>query len=617
MSRHKATPEPGSTVLGNSLTWLGGGHVDSSSSAHERSSYEVAGLVVVLDALLAWLVTTVAVAASTTVSVFAIIPFTLVVGLLVGALARSLASGRQTRLVGLIGRGVVALFIGVILGELAAIAIFSGAVDRELDQQAVERTATAPAVVQSAAALDQLRGERRNLDSNVDAARSYMNEAYVRAQCEFNPAPTCPPGITGVPGAGPETRTANEIFVDARDALALAESNRDRQASSLDTEIAQNETALSAAKAAAPSDVDRGLSGRWTAMHDYTAANVGALLLRLLTIAFFAIMTLLPLILKLWRGETTLDRHSAADEVRHRAELEADTEIALKRAAVRAEAEKLWAEQKLTSARFAAEAETAIEREQQRRRVAAVYDDQLDAPYSRNAPLPSAFDRPLAALPVGTPIADSIEAELAEESAAAAPLDYVPGREPVRNLPAVIPPAKLEPKRAEPAKPPSVGLPSFNPIPDITRAVTGIVKPFVPPVLSRTLSTANRIRTSRSVFEEFEEIKFSFSRKRTVTVDEQQPEPEPQPLYSEAPEQVAAQTSTALPRIVTHRVEQPRQDARYGIGQRSWDADPLDAGYPEDFSRSLSGRDGGRHRELVEREGPAALDEREGPRELH
>ena len=269
MSRHLAESAPGS-ALGNGLTWLGGGYAASSRDTHDRSAYQVTGLIVLLAGLLAWLVATVAVAGSTTVSVALIAPFTLVVGLLVGAIARTLAGGRPTRWYGLLGRGLIALFIGVVLGELAAIGIFSGAVDRELDQQAVERTAGAPAVVLATDNLDNLRTARSGLDKAVDDARVHMNEAFIRANCEFNPQPTCPPGITGVPGSGPQTRSANEIYLDAKDALALAESNRDQQVASLDAEIAQGATALAAAKAAAPSDVDRGLSGRWTAMHDYT-----------------------------------------------------------------------------------------------------------------------------------------------------------------------------------------------------------------------------------------------------------------------------------------------------------------------------------------------------------
>ena len=104
-------------------------------------------------------------------------------------------------------------------------------------------------------------------------------------------------------------------------------------------------------------------------MNELTFASTGALVLRLLTIAFFALLYLLPLILRLWRGETTHDRHASARAERERAELEADTAIAIKRAEVRREAEIMWAEHQLTQARLAIEAQIEIDREQQRRRV--------------------------------------------------------------------------------------------------------------------------------------------------------------------------------------------------------------------------------------------------------
>ena len=94
-------------------------------------------------------------------------------------------------------------------------------------------------------------------------------------------------------------------------------------------------------------------------------------MLRLLTIAFFILLSLLPLILRLWRGETTHDRHANARAERERAELDAETAIAVKRAEVRAAAETLWAEQQLAQARLAVEAQTEIDRAQLRRRVTA------------------------------------------------------------------------------------------------------------------------------------------------------------------------------------------------------------------------------------------------------
>jgi len=76
----------------------------------------------------------------------------------------------------------------------------------------------------------------------------------------------------------------------------------------------------------------------------------------------------LPLILKLWRGQTSEDRSEAARAEVERAERDADTAIAVKRAEVRAAVETMWAEQELASARIAVEAQMEIDREEQRRR---------------------------------------------------------------------------------------------------------------------------------------------------------------------------------------------------------------------------------------------------------
>ena len=132
-------------------------------------------------------------------------------------------------------------------------------------------------------------------------------------------------------------------------------------------------------------DVDHGLGARWMAMNDHTFASPGAMLLRLVTIAFFALLILLPLILKLWRGQTSQDRGAAARAEVERAELEADTAIAVKRAEVRAAVETLWAEQQLASARLAVEAQAEIDREQQRRRVIEALEAPVQAQSERVA----------------------------------------------------------------------------------------------------------------------------------------------------------------------------------------------------------------------------------------
>ncbi len=288
-----------------------------------------------------------------------IVPLALVFGVLVGAVSRAIAGGPTRGWSGVVGRAAVAIAVGTVVGELAAVVLFSGSIDRLLDERAARSADSTPAVAQASADLDRTRQARTALDSAVDDAGRQRDEALVIARCEYNPSPACPlTHITGVPGAGPETRTATDFLADTQRQLDNAVANRDRVAPRVDSEIAAREQALEQTRTTAMKDVDHGLGARWMAMNDHTFASKDAMLLRLVTIVFFALLILLPLILKLWRGQTSQDRGAAARaEVEH-AELEADTAIAVKRAEVRASVETLWAEQQLASARLAVEAQT-------------------------------------------------------------------------------------------------------------------------------------------------------------------------------------------------------------------------------------------------------------------
>ena len=332
------------------------------------------------------------------------------------------------------------------------------------------------------------------------------------ARCEYNPRPECPPQrITGDPGAGPESRDANAVLAGAQRELDLTTATRDSQSPGLDAEIRRDEAAYDTARTTAPTDVDRGLGARWTAMHDYTTGNAGALLLRLATIVFFALLGLLPLLLKLWRGETHQDRHDAAAAVRHRADQDSDTAIAVKRAQVRAEAENLWAEQQLAKARLAAEAQTVIDRQEQQQRVitaGAVPTAELEQPVTEQ-------------------LSESSSRELA------------PARRsgPLGILPAVRVPSS---------------------IPELTDTVTSIVKPFVPAAVSKTIGNSVPFRSARTLIEEFDEVHFSFTRRRTVSHDTQESTPQPtqdNPIIDHDDESLRRITTTRVGSEPTERVE--------------------------------------------------------------
>ncbi|MGV9869234.1 DUF4407 domain-containing protein [Rhodococcus koreensis] len=549
-------PRTADSPIGDSLLWLGGGHANDYAEPGERPTYQVAGLIVLVNGLLAWLVTTVALAAATSWPVLALLPCTVIVGLLVGALARTLAAGRPVRWSGLVGRAAVALFLGAVLGELACVGLLAGSIDRVLE----DRAAAVPEVVHSAQTLDGLRDQRAGLDESVRQARSRRDEALVVARCEFNPSPACPPDkITGVPGAGPETRTANELLAGSQQELDDALATRDRDAPGLDTEIARAADGLTAARAAAPS-----LGARWTAMHEYTVGHTGALLLRLVSFALFAVLSLLPLVLKLWRGETEQDRRDVARAEQQRVDREADTAIAARLAQIRVATETLKAEQHLAALRLAAEAETAIDRERQRRRVVAARGGELTAP----SHAVESSDHPLEPTAAELPTAAALTAPSASDEPPPAETDGAD----TKNLPVPVGTAPVEQRRSGPLRVLPAVLPLSNPLPDITRAVTGMVRPFVPPILARAVG-----HTQRTLVEEFEEVSISYTRRRTVTVDEQQTtsaDTEPSPRT----------------RVISTRVTEPPEPTHNGSGS-AWRMDPPDAASNDDPSHTLAEAD--------------------------
>lgn len=449
----------------------------------------IEALFVVLGGLFAWLVATLAIAGSTSWPLAVIVPLTSVFGLLVGAVSRAIAGWPSRGWPGVAGRVAVGLAVGVVVGELAAVALFSGAIDRDLDEQAAMRADAAPAVAQASADLAAAREARTALDGAVQEAQRQRDDALVVARCEFNPSPACPQThITGVPGPGPENRTANDFLGDTQRQLDTAVAEHDRRAVDLDVRIATDEHTLAEARTTAAQDVDRGFGARWTAMNGHTVGSPTALLLRLLTIAFFALVYLLPLILRLWRGETTHDRGAGARAERERAELEADTVIAVKRAEVRAAVETMWAEQQLASARLAVEAQQEIDREQQRRRVVEAL----------GAAEPAAVQaRAERVAPAGLEAAAGLEAE--DETTTS------------DNLPA----------RRE-------GSGSLIPtLPDVTKAATRWIRPFVPPIVAGAVETATKpLRGVRQIFEEEEELHISLKRSRKVTVHTEQDDPD-------------------------------------------------------------------------------------------
>ncbi|KUH99814.1 DUF4407 domain-containing protein [Mycobacterium sp. IS-3022] len=507
MSAHRITENDAAiSPIAAAFVWLGGAERRELARRDERSTLVIAGAVVLLVALLAWSVAAFAVAGSTSWPIVAVIAATLVVGLLVGAVSRAIASGAVRGRRDLAGRAAVAVAVGIVVGELAAMAVFSGSIDRVLDEETARSAESSPAVAQAAADLDRSRAARGALDDAVEQALQRRQEALVVARCEFNPRPDCPQtSITGVPGSGPGTQTADDFLADAQRQLDDALAEQELQAPAVDAQIAADEQALTQAREAAALKADRGLGARWVAMNDHTSADMGALALRLLVIGFFVLLCLLPLILRLWPGETSQDRGIAADVERDRAELDADTAIAVKRAEVRAAIDNMWAEQQLTSARLAIEAQNEIDREQQRRRVIEAIE----------APAPARVER------LSDPAVDDVYLPIAAEAEAASlqlpvapgvPADDDVALDEAPNLPA-------REERHDVAPSGETGRPLIPAIPDVTKAAARWLRPLVPPIIASAIDTTTRpLRGARQVVEETEEIHFSLRRSRKVTL---------------------------------------------------------------------------------------------------
>lgn len=470
--------------FGNLMIWLGGGSWRDIDDHAERSTYQSAGFFVLLNAVIAWGVATFAVVGLAGVSAGAALPFTIVSGLLVGVFGRILATtvaepGRR-RALGDVVRGLVAMLIGIVVGEVAALAIFTGPINRELNNQ-VEAARSAVAVSDRGRQLDQLRDDRARLDARVSEALQRRDEAQIVARCEYNPGSECPSDrITGDPGRGPEANLAETALANAESDLASARAEREREAPRLDATIDRMDTELEVNrdKAEALTLADNGLDARWRAMHTYTNDNPVAMVLRFGVVGLFVLLNLLPLLLRVWRGQTEQDRRVAARRLRNRAEEEADTAIALKRAQVRAEREL------------------------------RLQDELLRAPLVDGVPVTDADET--RELTVGaTPQRDLLALPSGESRSSG------------DNLPVPAGGRELEPHR------PGLLDALPGPLPQVAKAFGGLVRPLVPaPVARLAEKRPSPLKTARTLLEEVEEFQFSLLRKRKVTLTEEKPDDE-------------------------------------------------------------------------------------------
>ncbi|MCX8563340.1 DUF4407 domain-containing protein [Mycolicibacterium mucogenicum] len=486
--------------------------------------------------VLAWLVAAAVATPSTGLPLAVVLPVTLIFGALVVVAIRStVASARGTA-----GRVALAVAIGLLVGELAAMTLFSNAITQRMDAEAAARAASTPAVATAQGQLDALRAGRGALDAAVDSARRRRDDAQVVARCEYHPTPACAQQpVTGVPGDGQITQNTQDILEHDQRELDAALAARNDQAPSLDARIAGAEHAVTAARDAAGTDADRGFGARWVAMNGYTVETPAALVARIAVIGVCVLLYLLPMLLHARQDRTLRERH---DESRLRAELRAETAIAVKQAEVRAEAEILKAEHQLAAMRLALESDAEINREYHRQRVAEALTGEpaqpaLAAPTAevlrpaepKPQPLYSDWDelmafpdpqrRSLSAAPAPAP---KPEPEPAEPIAAA---ELVPVDEkPAENLPV--------PATSQPAG--GLTLPQ---LPDLTKVAARLLRPLmapVAPVVDRVIDTSvQQLRSAQKVIEEFEEITFTLRRTSRTTVSESEHEQSSGPRTAE------------------------------------------------------------------------------------
>jgi len=335
---------------------LGGAHPAAVGEAHERSGYALTGAAVTVSALVAGGVAAAASAPMWPVAV--VVTVAAGVTAVAGVIARAQVSspGTAPRRLWFIGRVLLALVLGLFLGEAATVVANEAAVDRVLDEKSHIAAESTPGVIDARAALERAVTERTTLERTITEAGADADRALVTARCEFNPTEQCPPTrITGVPGDGPEHRTARAMLDDARARLAAAHA----RVPGLDQRVTDAEQNLTIAYSAADRAGDRGLGARWAAVHEHSTASAATLLPRLAALLAGLLIALLPLLARSRLGVTSLDRRAAARAAMDEAERDAETAIVVQRARLRAATEELRAEQALDAVRLTTAVHTA------------------------------------------------------------------------------------------------------------------------------------------------------------------------------------------------------------------------------------------------------------------
>lgn len=314
---------------GNGLVWLGGGDWREMGDRSERSDYQMGGSFVVVNALVAGTVMALA-AAGVGAEPLLAVPIVLLWALFIGIFDRAISAkiidpdvpawrGRA----GFVVRAVFTVVLGVMIAETAALSIFAPSIQRTLDDNIQEQIDRSQNAVNGAAGeptsrqrqLEELVRRRTELDTAVTTAQQELVTATTRAACERNPGPQCAGvPVTGDAGTGPESRERDRQEAEARAASTRAQTALTEQAPDLDTAIADLRRNIDEARRIAEQNArsETGVDARWAAMHEYTFASAAALSLRLGLAAALIFLDMVPLLLKVLRGQSGHDRRVLA-----------------------------------------------------------------------------------------------------------------------------------------------------------------------------------------------------------------------------------------------------------------------------------------------------------------
>ncbi|MBS4102240.1 DUF4407 domain-containing protein [Tsukamurella paurometabola] len=497
------------------------------------------------------------------------IPALAVLAFLVGA-AVCVTVAAPGRRAALPSRFLVCVVVGLVVGELVSMLALNGAIEDRLRTDADRAAVAAPEVRAAQAELDAARADRAALDAAVAEASGRRDQALVVARCEYRPGPACPQtSITGVPGRGPESRSANERLASAQADLDRATAARAKDAPGRDARIASARTEVAAARTTA-ARVDDGVDVRWIALNGVTAQSLSAAALRIGIDLVSILIALLPLLLRLWRGETARD-------IRHRRDLESERLASAARLAIERREHERRVELALADdpptemlpAHGAAAGAAALEAagfepvavtaRRYRQEIPAVHDDFLPiAAAAEAASLRAPGQPPADETPTGPlPVVGATDETPEPEEPAVSDENTLPARV-AEAAPAV--PARAAEHKPNPFVPPVID--------GAARTIAGFVRPLMPPIVARVLP-GGATRTVQQSYEEVEEVTFAMRRTRKVvvgTVEQSVPAPSGDAVQRDAtapaaeePLDVAHESIDALPGQGARELGQPGQ----------------------------------------------------------